>query len=151
MRYFGRRVRNATDVEDLVQDVFVRIAARDSTEPIQHLHGYVLTIASSVMADRARRLSSRRAEAHVPFDPDLHGETDLDAARILGGRQELHAATLALLSLPERTRTVFILRRLEGCRVREIATRLGLSVSAVEKHLVRAVRHLSAEMEKRHA
>ena len=32
-RYFGRRVRNSADVEDMVQDVFLRIAARDSTGP----------------------------------------------------------------------------------------------------------------------
>jgi RNA polymerase sigma-70 factor (ECF subfamily) len=66
----------------------------------------------------------------------------------VGARQELHAATLALLRLPERTRTVFILRRLEGMRFHEIASHLGISVSAVEKHMVRAIHQLSVELEK---
>jgi RNA polymerase sigma factor (sigma-70 family) len=48
------------------------------------------------------------------------------------------------MDLPERTRTVFVLRRLEGQSYREISLRLGLSVSAVEKHMLRAVRHLLA-------
>jgi len=133
----------------MVQDVFLRIAARDSTNPVENLDGYVLSVASTVLADRGRRRASRRADEHVLFDPDLHGETALDPARIYSGREDLQTAVLALLSLPERTRTIFILRRLEGCKLREIAAQLGLSVTAVEKHLVRAVQHLAAEMDKR--
>jgi DNA-directed RNA polymerase specialized sigma24 family protein len=53
-RYFARRVRNFAEIEDMVQDVFARLVARDSTEPIENLGGYVLKTASSVLADRAR-------------------------------------------------------------------------------------------------
>jgi RNA polymerase sigma-70 factor (ECF subfamily) len=56
---------------------------------------------------------------------------------------------MVLLRMPERTRTVFILRRLEGQRFQDIAVHLGISVSAVEKHMVRAIQQLSLEMEKR--
>jgi RNA polymerase sigma factor (sigma-70 family) len=149
IRYFGRRVRNDAEVEDMVQDVFARIAAREGPEPVEHLGGYILKTASSVLADWARRSSSRAGRHHVALDPDLHGGDEIDPARILEGKEELHAATAALLGLPERTRTVFILHRLEGQRYRDIATRLGISVSAVEKHMVRAIHHLSSEMEKR--
>jgi RNA polymerase sigma factor (sigma-70 family) len=149
LRWFGRRVRNAADAEDLVQEVFARVAARDSPEPIEHLGGYVLKTASSVLADRARAGSSRGEGRHVAFDAEMHAEEDLDPVRILGGEEELNAATACLLCLPERTRTVFILRRLEGLKFQDIAARLGISVSAVEKHMVRAIHHLSLEMEKR--
>jgi RNA polymerase sigma-70 factor (ECF subfamily) len=88
---------------------------------------------------------------HVEFDSELHAEDEIDPQRILGGKEDLHAATAALLRLPERTRTVFILRRLEGRRHRDIAMQLGISVSAVEKHMVRAILHLSQAMEKHHA
>jgi RNA polymerase sigma factor (sigma-70 family) len=149
-RYFGRRVREAADVEDMVQDVFLRIAARDSTDTIEHLDGYVMRTASNVLTDRMRQRSTRRTDFHVAFNPDLHGETEFDADRILSGKEELNAAMAALLSLPERTRVVFLLRRLEGLKVRDIAAQLGVSVSAVEKHLVKAIQHLQTEMEKRH-
>jgi RNA polymerase sigma factor (sigma-70 family) len=148
-RFFRRKVRDDADVEDLVQDVFLRIASRDSTDTIEHLDGYVLKTAINVLADRARRRSARKTGLHIAFDADLHGEAELDPGRILSGKEELNATIAALLCLPERTRTVFLLRRLEGHRMQDIASRLGISVSAVEKHLVRAVRHLHAEMEKR--
>ena len=73
-RYFRRRVPNDAEIEDMVQDVFTRMVARDSEEPVEHLGGYVLKTASSVLADRARRLSSHGAGLHVAFDSELHGE-----------------------------------------------------------------------------
>jgi RNA polymerase sigma-70 factor (ECF subfamily) len=149
-RFFRRRVRNSAEVEDMVQDVFARMVARNSTEPVEHLGGYVHKTAASVLADRARRRSSHGADLHVPFDAELHGGQEIDPERILGGTQELRVATAALLSLPERTRTVFILRRLEGQQYRDIAAHLGISVSAVEKHMLRAIEHLGREMEMRH-
>ncbi|MGH6911922.1 MAG: RNA polymerase sigma factor [Phenylobacterium sp.] len=142
--YFRRRIADSSEAEDLVQEVFSRIVARDSPRPVEHLGGYVFQVAASVLADRGRRRGVRRADAHVPFDPDRHGEQDFDPERVLSGKQSLRAATAALLSLPERTRTVFVLHRLEGRRYREIAEQFGISVSAVEKHMVRAVQHLGA-------
>ena len=149
--YFRRRVRDDDEVEDLVQDVFARIVARDSEAPIEHLGGYLARTAASVLADRGRRRSARHAELHVEFDVDRHGDEEIDPERVLSGKEELHAATAALLSLPARTRAVFVLRRLEGCRHGDIERQLGISVSAVEKHMVRAIRHLSIAMEKRRA
>ncbi|RRN63522.1 RNA polymerase sigma factor [Caulobacter sp. 602-1] len=143
-RYFRNRVPDASEVDDLVQEVFTRIAARDSEEPIEHLGGFVFQIAANVLADRARRRFARKAEAHVPFDAERHGDHDFDPHRILAGKETLRAATEALLAMPHRTRTIFVLHRLEGRKVREIALQLGISVSAVEKHMVKAMQHLSA-------
>jgi RNA polymerase sigma-70 factor (ECF subfamily) len=148
-QYFRRRVQNIAEIEDMVQDVFARMVTRDSSEPVEHLGGYVLKTASSVFADWVRRRKSHAANLHVSFEPELHGEEAVDPLRILGGREDLQAATKVLLQLPERTRTVFILRRLEGQRFQDIAAHLGISVSAVEKHMVRAIHQLSLEMEKR--
>lgn len=148
-RFFRRRVPDQTEVEDLVQEVFARVVARDSRSPVDHLGGYVFQTATSVLADRARRRFVRHAEDHVEFEPDQHSERDFDPERLLSDREDLRAATAALLSLPERTRTIFVLHRLEGCGYKEIGVRLGISVSAVEKHMARAVRHLTQHLKDR--
>jgi RNA polymerase sigma-70 factor (ECF subfamily) len=140
--YFRRRIREPGEVEDLVQEVFARIVARDNTKPVENLTGYIFQIASSVLMDRARRRRSRRADAHLHFEPDLHGGADFDPERILSGREDLTRVMAALLSLPELTRTIFVLHRLEGRKQREIALQLGISIKSVEKHMVRAGRHL---------
>lgn len=140
--YFRRKTRDQNEIEDLVQDVFLRIAARRGTDAVENVGGYVFQTAASVLADRHRRRTVRHADAHVEFDTDRHSNTDFDAARILESRQSLRNAVAALQTLPERTRDIFVLRRLEGHAYRDIASRFGISVSAVEKHMVRAVQHL---------
>ena len=143
-RYFRARVRNASEIDDLVQEVFTRIAARQDGGAVEHLNRYIFQTASSVLADRARRQRARRAELHVEFDPDRHSGVEFDAHRTLSDREELGAVTACLLGMPERTRNIFILHRLEGSKYRDIAVQLGISVSAVEKHMARAVLHLAA-------
>jgi RNA polymerase sigma-70 factor (ECF subfamily) len=149
-RFFQRRVREASDVEDLVQDVFTRIVARDSDRPVGNLGGYVFQTAASVLVDRGRRRSSHHAAAHDQFDAEHHGNDECNPERVLSGKESLRAVTAALLSLPERTRTIFVLHRLEGYKHREIAEHLGISISAVEKQMIRAVQHLAKTVGNNH-
>ena len=144
VQYFRRKTRAQSEIEDLVQDVFLRIAARRSGEVVDNVAAYVFQTAASVLADRHRRRTVRHADDHVEFDSDRHGSLDFDASRILEARQSLRTAVAALQMLPERTRTIFVMRRLEGHAYRDIANHLGISVSAVEKHMVRAVQHLAS-------
>ncbi|MCW3797206.1 sigma-70 family RNA polymerase sigma factor [Sphingomonas sp. BN140010] len=140
--YFRRRLSQVNDVDDLVQEVFVRLAGRQTGAEISNLDGYIFQTASNVLADYGRRRAVRKSSAHVSLEPADHGTDDLAPDRIAAGKQELRSALARLLELPERTRTIFILHRLEGLRYREVAIQLGLSVSAVEKHMIRAIRHL---------
>jgi len=145
-RFFQRHVRGAEEIDDLVQEVFLRIVKRGRCHQLDHLDGYIFQTASSVLRDRGRRRKVRLLDQHVPLEPDLHAETDPGPDRIVLGRESLKLVGMILLELSQTTRTVFVLRRLEGQPYHEIALRLGLSVSAVEKHMLRAVRHLIARM-----
>lgn len=141
--YFVRRVRDRIEAEDLVQDVFVRLTRRGGLSDVANLSGYIFETAASVLQDRARRRIVRAADEHDPFDGECHAGEDFAPDRVLDGRERLRLVGIALLELPERTRHVFVLRRLEGMRYNDIAFRLGISISAVEKHMQRAVAHLT--------
>lgn len=144
--YFQRRVRDRAEAEDLVQDVFVRLAQRGDLNNIDRLGGYLFETAANVLRDRSRRRQVRAADAHEFFDSERHGGADFAPDRVLDGQERLRRAGAALLELPERTRHVFVLRRLEGMRYQEVASRLGISVSAVEKHMHRAMAHLLQQL-----
>lgn len=141
--YFRRRMGDQDDVADLVQEVFLRLAARSAAEPIGNLHGYAFQVAASVLADRHRRQSVRQYREHSSLDADVADVADIAPDRVLEARSALSAVCTALETLPQRTQTIFVLRRIEGMRYHDIAARLGISVSAVEKHMVRAVQHLA--------
>ena len=141
-RYFMRRVRDRAEIDDMVQQVFERLLKRGDVTGMDRLSGYVFQTASSVLADHGRRRRARHADAHDEFDDGAHGDVDFSPEHVLLGRERLARATAILLELPERTRVIFVLRRLEGMKYLDIAARLGISVSAVEKHMERAVARL---------
>ncbi|WP_162849024.1 RNA polymerase sigma factor [Sphingobium amiense] len=143
-RFFMRSVKNHADVEDLVQEVFLRIVRRGSFDTYAGFASYALQAAASALKDRNRRRVVRLFAQHVSFDPEVHGGELPGLERELLSRDELRSTSVALAQLPERTRSVFSLRRLDGLSFAEISQRLGISVSAAEKHMLRATRHLMA-------
>ena len=145
-RFFQRHIRDSSEVDDLVQEVFLRVVRRGHCDQLEHLDGYIFQTATSVLQDRVRRRKTRLSDRHVPFEPEVHAGTEFAPDRSLMAREGLMAVSLVLLELPEQTRRIFVLRRLEELSYREIGLRLGLSVSAVEKHMLRAVRHLVSRM-----
>jgi RNA polymerase sigma-70 factor (ECF subfamily) len=68
---------------------------------------------------------------------------DCTPERVVGASQELGLVVGALQDLGERTRNVLVMCRLESMKQADIAATMGISVSSVEKHMVRALAHLS--------
>lgn len=145
MRYFGARARRGVDIEDLVQEVFLRLARRVDDAPVQTAEGYIFAVANSVLADSFRR-AARQLPAAFGEDEARGARSvpeERSPERILLGQEELTLIERALLELPERTRVIFALSRYEEFTYDEIAASLGVSISAVEKHMMRALAHLA--------
>lgn len=141
MRFFLRRVQNHSEAEDLTQEVFIRLAGSGHA-PVHLAEQYIFQIASNLLRDRARRNQVRyNYVAGMLLVDDLHVDT-LDPHRVAVGRETLTLINEGLNELPERTRQIFILFRYEDIDQRTIAQSFGISVSAVEKHIYRAMARL---------
>lgn len=145
MAFFLRRLRNHAEAEDLTQDVFVRLAKAEQTQ-LGSAKAYVFQIAANLLRDRARREKVRfdyRAELAAD---DGRGIEPLHPARILSGSQALAALEAGLLALPQVTREIFVLYRLENVEKRAIAESYGLSIAAVDRHLMKAMAQLASRV-----
>ncbi len=134
----------ATD--DVVQDIFLRLSQTASVDHIQAPRNYIWSTALSVLRDRARRARVAPSDC---ADSDELIEIPSEAPspfRQLCDRQELEIMARLIESLPERTRQVLLLRRLERISLAETAAILGISLSAVEKHQRRAHRYLKERL-----
>jgi RNA polymerase sigma factor (sigma-70 family) len=142
MAFFLRRLRNHAEAEDLTQEVFTRLAGADR-EPMQSAEAYIFRMAANLLSDRGRRERIRAEYRASLWADDALGVDPLDPARVVDGRDDIAKVVSALSALPERTRSIFILYRLENVDKRAMAEALGISVSAIDKHLMRAQAHLT--------
>jgi RNA polymerase sigma factor (sigma-70 family) len=141
--FFARRVHSASDADDLTQRVFERMINRADLGQIGNPQGYLFQVAANLLAERARADARRRSflEEGVPADAPEPAE-ELTPERILLGKEACERILVALRELPTRVRAVFVLARFEELKAPEIANRLGVSISTVEKDMRRAVAHL---------
>jgi RNA polymerase sigma factor (sigma-70 family) len=142
MAFFVRRIRNRSDAEDLTQEVLMRVAEHGASIDQRGPDAYVFQVAANLLRDRNRRLKVRAAYQVGTGVLDASRVEELEPARVVEGRHSLTVVLRALGELPERTRNIFILFRLESMRQRDIANMLGVSVRTVEQHVIRASLHL---------
>ena len=138
-RAISRKIDDPDTVEDLVQDVFVRVASRqEQLRDGERLAAWVGRIARSIVVDHYRR--TRPAE---PLPESVAEETPDDVvetaplARFVGRKIE---------SLPEHYRDVLRLTEIEGITQREAAERLGVSLSALKSRVLRGRAMLEEEL-----
>ena len=144
-RFFGKRARQPADVEDLVQDVLLRLAVRGDWDSIGQPEAYLMRTATNVWRDYLRKKETRAEDGHEEFT-EGHKWAEHGPPDEVEGIESVDAVLRALAELPERTRQVFVLCRVEGIRQKSVARRLGVSVSAVEKHMIRAISHLASRL-----
>lgn len=130
----------------MVQDLFVRLLRRADLLSLDNVDGYVFEAAANMARDRGRYEQARGQGRHVEID-DLVADSEAPGAeQIVAGKQRLKRMLAALNALPPRGREVVILRRFENLTYQQISRRLGISVSAVEKHMARAMAALRLDL-----
>ncbi|WP_454883389.1 RNA polymerase sigma factor [Sphingomonas oryzagri] len=142
LRYL--RARGTSDeAEDLLQDLWLKVLSAGALEADDTL-AYLYRMAHNLMLDR-RRASMRRKSREEKYQ-DTIGEIHAtpDAEQVLLARENLRAVDQVLASLGAKTDYIFRRHRVEGIAQREIAAELGVTLSAVEKHLQKAYRAVAA-------
>jgi RNA polymerase sigma factor (sigma-70 family) len=148
-RYLLSRVRNAADVPDIVQEVYLRMMRVPNVESLRSPEAYLFTVAQHVVqqhtlkqsaappsADLARMLSERNSPVSIA-DPALEVDAQQCLERLQGGLDQLSP----------KVRATFLLSRRDGLSFDEIATELGTSRHMVKKYLMKALTRLRHGLE----
>ena len=147
VRYFRVRLRSEEAAEDLVQDIYLRIAASTGQE-IGNPAAYLYRLGTNLMLDRIkqqRRTGRRDAdwrEVHTSASgpEDVAQEPAADDA--LAARQRLNAILEAIGDLPAPVREAFRLHKLDGLSHSETAAAMGVSRSSVEKYIMTSLKRI---------
>lgn len=145
-RFLLARGCGAADADDLLQDLYIRIET-STMGPIRTPRAYLYQMANNMAHTRRRTETRRQARDADWIDARRSGDeadTTPDPETALGDRDELARVEAHLRALPERTAFIFRQYRIEGASQKAIAQELGISLSAVEKHLQRAYKAVLA-------
>jgi RNA polymerase sigma-70 factor (ECF subfamily) len=138
--YLQGRFPTVRDVDDVVQESYLRIWKARFAHPIDSTKAFLFTIARRLALDTLRK------ERNSPLDRvgDLASSRVLDAApdaaAALITQDELSHLADAIAALPARTRVVIVLHKLKGRSHKEVAGQLGISVRTVEKLCFRGLK-----------
>lgn len=144
-RFLARRRSGcAADIEDIAQEVFLRLLRYDRSELIDYPQAYLFKIASNVSAEWAMR-SSRRMPHHSEWLTELvdalSPEAQLEREAV---DEQLHAAIDAL---PARAREIVRLHFGDGLTHEAIAHRLGVTRKIVKRDMARAYASLRISLD----
>ncbi|WP_309645768.1 RNA polymerase sigma factor [Phenylobacterium sp.] len=135
--WLRRRPVEGLDVDDIVQEVYARLVALPSVDHVENPKTYAFQVASSVMINHIRRRKVVAIDSVASFEHLDFADDAASPEQVVANRDELRRLDSLLASLPSRVAQVFRLRRIEGLSQREVAQRLGLAESTVEKHMAR--------------
>jgi RNA polymerase sigma-70 factor (ECF subfamily) len=152
VRFLAARAGSLAVAEDLAQELYLKLAARDPTGEIGNPTAMLYRMALNLMLDRARGEARstardtawRRVAATEIGGVDIADEPPADEAA--ASAQRLRLLVAAVRELPPQAGRAFRLHKLEGLSHAETARAMGLSVKAVEKHVSAALKALTAKL-----
>lgn len=148
LRFLASRLGDAGEAEEVVQELYLKIH-NASAGPIANGRAYLYRAAQNLALDRVRqrrRRMSRDGEWLAGHHPVSAANEPLDdgsdAERLLVEQEQAEALAAAIAAIPPGALRVFRMHKLEGIPHAEIARRLGITRSGVEKHMAVAMAHL---------
>ncbi len=142
--FISRYVVSPHDIDDVSQETFLRAYKAEQEKEIEHPKAFLFRIAKNLMLSEF----SRKAKKITSYIEDYDNSEDfLNSANLeqdILAQQKLGIYCEAVASLPPQCRRVVVMKKVYGMKNKEIAARLELSVSTVEKHLSKGIRQSNA-------
>lgn len=138
-RWLGRHVPAGVEPDDVVQEAYALIAAQDDLEHIQNPRAYLFTVARSVVLKHVRRARIVSIDASADIERLYQEPDERTPERYAGASQELRRVGRMIAELPDKCRQAFVMCKVEQLPQDEIARRMGLSRSSVEKLIAKAL------------
>jgi RNA polymerase sigma factor (sigma-70 family) len=142
MQYLEHNWRNASDISDLRQEVYVRIYEAALRKFPEKPRQYLFATARNILIKRVQHERVVPIEAVADLEAlNLAGDAP-DVERIILAGEELRRLQAALDRLPPRARETILLSRIEGLSRGEIASRMGIGEASVSQYLSQGIRAL---------
>lgn len=149
LRFLTARIGDAAEAEELLQELWIKMQ-HASGPPIVNARAYLFRMAQNLFVDRLRENQRRERREKIWSQDYAHrsavgtdvGDPSGSAEDVMLEREETAQLASALGTLPSGARRVFEMHKVEGLSHAEVASKLGISKSGVEKHMAVALKYL---------
>jgi RNA polymerase sigma-70 factor (ECF subfamily) len=140
-KWLAHSIRGLTicDLDDVVQESYARLWTAD-VERIVNARAYLFVTARHVVGEAVRRSRIVSIEMMADIESMNIANDEITPERRLSSLEELERLRRVMVSLPPKCRQAFELKKFSGLSQREIAKRMNIAESTVEKHLAKALR-----------
>jgi RNA polymerase sigma factor (sigma-70 family) len=150
-RHVARKLGNPSEAEDIVQEAYMRMLTIPAGHTaLRNAKAFLFTVASNLTVDTIRR--DRRLRRLLPGLNDSPSALDEDRMNVtcpvssiedqVDACMRMNCVVRALGELPAACRRAFIMHKFHSLSYAEVARKMGVTISMVEKHLIRALAHL---------
>jgi len=136
--FLSLRTGSRDAAQDCAQDTYLKLARAQPEAAVGNFKSYVFRVAANIATDWHRQRGRERSLL-AGYERNRIATDAPDTAELVALRQTIARLEGVILAQPRRTREIFLLHKFDGLSYREIARRFELSVSAVEKHMMRVL------------
>jgi RNA polymerase sigma-70 factor (ECF subfamily) len=135
-KFLARFLNREQDIEDVAQEAYLKAySAEQERGEIEQPKAFLFSIAKNLALNELTRKSRKITSYIEECQEGLVNEAEIGADLVVEGQEHLGVYCEAVASLPEKCRKIYLLRKVHGLPHKEIAARLGVSLSMVEKQL----------------
>lgn len=135
-RYVQDKFARAGEADDIVQDAFQNILHVGRIESIENPRAYLYRAAKHIALNRIRREDH---SSSIFVDVEDADSVGIPMDRQIIAEHDMRRVNRVLEKLSTKDRTAFLLNRVEGKSYKEISQELGVTVSTVEKRMMKAL------------
>jgi RNA polymerase sigma factor (sigma-70 family) len=146
-RFAYRYYKKPQDVEDVVQEAFVKVYEAQSQRDIQHPKAYMYQTVRNLALRQLDKSDYKLTDTLGELQPETLLEDTPTMEEQFESKQKFELFCRAVSQLPDKCRHVYVLRRVYGFSHNEIAEQMGIGVKTIEAHLTKAIVRCSDYME----
>ncbi|NWD27036.1 RNA polymerase sigma factor [Pseudomonas yamanorum] len=152
LHFLRKRTDNASDAADMTQDVFTQWLDYRDQAKVEQPRAFLFQMARNLLRDHWRKQKVRHTvhQQQAELDASLVSDPRDDPMAAAHRLQRLEQLKEVLAELSPRRREALMLHRFEGLSQAQIAERMGVSVSMVEKHIAFALLHCKQRLQQEH-
>lgn len=140
--HYISRIVPPADVEDIVQDTYVKLCSIEDKDPTKYNKSFLYTVAKNLALDHVKRADNKLTDK-VEDESEFHTEDNDKLYDEAVTNEKFGRFCKVVQQMPSQSRKIFVLRKVYGFSQKEIAEQLGISVNTVSNQLVNGMKQFS--------